>query len=501
MLACGSAGNRVPALATHPLGRASTSTQVRASSQPSSIEGPLVGEYSVAYDGRGELRVEAELERTGETFSVESGAESFLAGFEVAPASNAGGPTNWTRGERRGRSFVARPCGSGRCRIRYRYALREAAKKLDDLDVASEEGDVLEAPPSTWLLTPEEMDRDGRVRFRVTTLGSTSFVTGVYRAPAIQATAGDERAPRVWEIALADLWTAPYSAFGPLRVRTIMAGPAGPTQARIELAIAAGRLGVTDDQLVSWTSEAARAIVTYFGRFPVPEVLVLVIPSRGAWVGEGKTLSGGGAAIFMRVGERASSRALQKDWVLVHEMIHLAFPSVAREHDWAEEGLATYVEPFARVRAGTMMAEDAWLGLMDGLPNGLPAPGDRGLDQTPTWGRTYWGGALFYLLADVDIRKRSKGRFGLEHALRGILAAGGNNARRWDLGHAFSVGDKATGVPALEELHTTMGNSPHPVDLEEMWRELGIVRTGGTLRSDDSAPLAAIRRAITTATD
>jgi predicted metalloprotease with PDZ domain len=178
-------------------------------------------------------------------------------------------------------------------------------------------------------------------------------------------------------------------------------------------------------------------------------------------------------------------------------MTHLAFPSVARDHDWAEEGLATYVEPFARVRAGTMTAEAAWLGLIAGLPNGLPAPGDRGLDHTRTWGRTYWGGALFYLLADIDVRSRTNGKLGLEHALRGILAAGGNNAQRWSLDDAFSAADAAIGAPVLRELHAKMGSSPHPVDLDEIWHKLGIVRAGRAIRFDDSAPLASIRRAIT----
>jgi hypothetical protein len=228
----------------------------------------------------------------------------------------------------------------------------------------------------------------------------------------------------------------------------------------------------------------------------MPGTLVLLVPSRGRWVGEGKTLSGGGGAIFMRIGEHAAPKALHDDWVLVHEMTHLAFPSVAREHDWAEEGLATYVEPFARARAGLMTPEDAWRSLVDGLPNGLPAPGDRGLDRTPTWGRTYWGGALFYLLVDIEIHKRTQNRFGLEHALRGILAAGGNNAHRWALERAFAAGDAAIGVPVLRELHDEMGTSKHPVDLDRLWRDLGVRPVAASVQFDDAAPLAAIRRAI-----
>src|SRR4030095_12695234 len=95
-------------------------------------------------------------------------------------------------------------------------------------------------------------------------------------------------------------------------------------------------------------------------------------------------------------------------------------------HDCLEEGIATYVEPIARARAGQLASERAWFDLVAGLPQGQPEVGDRGLDATHTWGRTYWGGALFCLRADVEIRKRTENRKGLEHALRAIRPAAGN---------------------------------------------------------------------------
>jgi hypothetical protein len=466
-----------------PHARAPAADRVRAShaSRPlhggGDRRGALLGEYDVRYDGSGTLSVEATLDRPGPLFGVEDKALRFLSDVEVA-----GPDGRFARAGEGGKSFVAPACGTGQCRLRYRYALRDAAKALDDLDLASEEGSVLEAPPSTWLLAPEEADVEARLRFRVTTLKGTSFVTGVLRS---------HEAADAWDIALRDLWTAPYSAFGPLRMRTIDAAGA-----RVDLAVAPGKLDVSDDDLVHWTDDASKAVVGYYGRYPLPEALVLVVPGRGRWVGEGKTLAGGGGSIFIRVGEHAPLRALHEDWVLVHEMTHLTFPSVAREHDWAEEGLATYVEPIARARAGIMTTAEAWRSLVEGLPNGLPAAGDAGLDHTPTWGRTYWGGALFYLLADIEIRERTNNRLGLEHALRGILEAGGNNANRWELEDAFAAGDKATGVPVLHELHAAMGSHAHPVDLPALWKRLGIAMSRGTVRFDDAAPLAEIRTAI-----
>jgi predicted metalloprotease with PDZ domain len=127
----------------------------------------------------------------------------------------------------------------------------------------------------------------------------------------------------------------------------------------------------------------------------------------------------------------------------------------------------------------------------------LPRREDRGLDFTPTWGRTYWGGALFCLLADIEIRKRTGNRKGLEDALRAILAAGGTIETEWPLTKALRIGDEATGVPVLSELYEKMKASPYPVDLNALWKELGVERKEGLIRFNDSAPLGAIRRAIT----
>jgi hypothetical protein len=155
------------------------------------------------------------------------------------------------------------------------------------------------------------------------------------------------------------------------------------------------------------------------------------------------------------------------------------------------------VEPIARARTGILTPEQAWTDLVYGLPQGQPEAGDRGLDRTPTWGRTYWGGALFCLRADVAIRQRTGNRRGLEHALRAILAAGGSIDRDWNIDQVIEIGDQAVGVSVLRELYDEMGSKPVTVDLRSLWRELGIQRHGKTVIFDDSAPLANVRSAIT----
>jgi hypothetical protein len=201
--------------------------------------------------------------------------------------------------------------------------------------------------------------------------------------------------------------------------------------------------------------------------------------------------------IKIRVGEQAQAAELANDWMLTHEMVHLSFPSMADEHHWIEEGIAVYVEPIARIQAKQMSAEQMWADLVRDMPKGEPQEGDRGLDHTRSWGRTYWGGALFCFVADVEVRKQTHNQKGLQDALRGILEAGGDITHDWELARTLKIGDQATGTSVLSDLYAKWKDNPVQVDLASMWKELGIVAEGRSVRSVEDAPLAAVRRAIT----
>lgn len=267
----------------------------------------------------------------------------------------------------------------------------------------------------------------------------------------------------------------------------------------LEVAFAPGALDLPRGEILAWVEESARAVVLYYGRLPDPHARVLIVPVSGRGVRGGTTYGHYGAATRIQLGASSTRQDLERDWVLVHELVHHAFPMLADNHHWLEEGLATYVEPIARAQAGGLSVEKVWRDLVEGLPNGLPDAGDRGLDRTPTWGRTYWGGALFCLLADIEIRERTGNRKGLQDALRAIVAAGGKVSRSWTIERALEVGDDATGVSVLAELYQRMKHAPAPVDLEQLWVQLGVQRNGAQLQMKEDAPRASIRRAITDA--
>jgi hypothetical protein len=267
--------------------------------------------------------------------------------------------------------------------------------------------------------------------------------------------------------------------------------------ARIDVTVESGNLKVSQAELMHWVQSAAEAIATYYGRYPLPHVAIRIIPIEGNAVRHGQTWGSGGGLIKIRVGSEMAASEFADDWMLTHEMVHLSFPSMAEDHHWIEEGIATYVEPIARIQAGQMSALQMWSDLARDMPKGIPQRTDKGLDHTHNWATTYWGGALFCFLADVEIRRQTHNQKGLQDALRGILNAGGDIRQDWDLADTLKVGDRATGVSVLTELYAKMKDQPMEVDLSETWKQLGIQREGKTIHLIEDAPLAAIRRSIT----
>ena len=250
------------------------------------------------------------------------------------------------------------------------------------------------------------------------------------------------------------------------------------------------------EPLVLWVKRSLGIVAAYYGHFPVSDLRIRVSSTSGGGVRHGTTFGAHGALIRITVGRDVTPAQLLNDWVLVHEMTHLALPDVGPEHVWLSEGVAVYVEGIARAQAGNRPAVDVWAEQAGSMPRGLPQENDAGLDHTHTWGRTYWGGALFCLLADVQIRQRTGNKVGLQSALRAVLRASGGLVSDWPIERVFAVGDTAVGTNVLEELYARSKDVPLATDLPALWQSLGIEPAGGTVKLHDDAPLAKIRDAI-----
>jgi hypothetical protein len=263
---------------------------------------------------------------------------------------------------------------------------------------------------------------------------------------------------------------------------------------RVELGDAPFSVGT--EALRDWIKRSLDIVTAYYGSFPTTSLRIQVVPEGGGGVRSGKTWGYRGGFIRVQVGRDVTKPQLMDDWVLVHEMTHLALPDIGDDQNWFSEGLAVYVEGISRAQAGNRTQQDVFAEQMRQMPRGMPQPGDRGLDHTHTWGRTYWGGAMFCFLADVEIHQRTGNRLGLQDAMRAVAKSSGGLSAEWPISRVLETGDAATGTKVLEELYAQMKDSPVTPDLHDLWAKLGVVSNGETVTLHDDAPLANIRRAI-----
>ncbi len=271
----------------------------------------------------------------------------------------------------------------------------------------------------------------------------------------------------------------------------------------IDVTFGSGALDLPEPKIRAWIANAAEAVAAYFGRFPVEHVRILVRPAEGrSGVFNGTTWGNRqGANSFTRIslGQLTTQADLDDDWMMTHELVHMAFPDIQgdREHHWIEEGMATYIEPIARAQIGQLSVDKVWGDMARSMPQGLPREGDQGLDHTHTWGRTYWGGGLFWLLADVQIREQTNNNKGLQDAMRAIMNAGGTLDHEWPIENVIETGDKAVGCTVLADLYAQMKDTAVQTDLTALWQRLGVQLNGGVVTYNDKAPLAKVRKAIT----
>ena len=267
----------------------------------------------------------------------------------------------------------------------------------------------------------------------------------------------------------------------------------------IDVVFADGAPGLDRAPVRAWIEKSALAVTTYIGEFPAKRVGLLIVADDGRRISSGVTYGTSPPVIRVGVGRQAGETEFTKDWIMVHEFVHLMLPVVPQNSAWLMEGSATYIEPVARAQAGQIPVQQVWSENFDGMPRGLPPAGDPGLDRTGAHDRIYWGGALFFMMADVQIRQQTQNRFGVQDAVRAIHKKSGGNSVEWPVKKVLEVGDAATGTRVLTNLYNELRAAPGNPDLDGLFAKLGISRSASGFQLDDSAPDAAIRKAITAA--
>ncbi len=270
----------------------------------------------------------------------------------------------------------------------------------------------------------------------------------------------------------------------------------GKRDAQIELVMLDANYTATRQNYADWVRQSAQAIASYFDGFSSEKTLIVAFPGGGEGVQFGRVVGGGGVTVALRVGIDSKVGDLYQAWVLIHEMIHTAMPFVLGRGSWLMEGAATYIEPIIRSRVGWKSEDDVWHEWIDNMPRGVGALSESGLLASSGRNATYWGGALFMLLTDVEMRRGSANKVGLEDCLRDVLAQIGNTTKLLSVADLIAACDRAVGGTTMQDMANRYVYKATPLDLMALWRDLGVELVGGRIVYHDEAPLAAVRKAI-----
>lgn len=241
----------------------------------------------------------------------------------------------------------------------------------------------------------------------------------------------------------------------------------------------------------TWVNEAYGGVSRLFGRPPVKTAHVFLTPVEGRddpLFGQALTLSG--PAVTLLVGADIRASELRQDWTLVHEMLHLGFPTLIGGRYWME-GLSTYFEPIVRARLRWYAAKDAWRELYRGMADVENTPP---LVESTRHGinATYWGGAALMLLCDVELRRRT-GR-SLELLLQQSLGRGRTSSDELTVPAALGELDGPDGGQGvLTEIFGRHAFGAEPLPISALFAKLGVEADGTT---QDGAPWASIRQSI-----
>jgi len=277
-------------------------------------------------------------------------------------------------------------------------------------------------------------------------------------------------------------------------------------QSSIDIAVLNGRGQQNDKDLFVWVNHNLDALQMAYGKFPVKNLQVLIVPigrdrEPVPW---GHVMRGGGNGVHMYVDETRPLDEFLDDWVLVHELSHLLHPVMRGRDHWFSEGLASYYQNVLRARAGLMTEYNAWDRLHKGFvrgvrgsPQGMTlAQASENMMAKGLFMRVYWSGAAIGLLADVELRKQSNGQQSLDTALEALNKCCLRRGELWSSEQVMNRLDAITKTTIFSKLYWQYIDSDQFPRLAKLYQQLGLKADGYSIRLDNSSAGAQLRKKI-----
>jgi hypothetical protein len=259
-------------------------------------------------------------------------------------------------------------------------------------------------------------------------------------------------------------------------------------------------------KLQAWIGSGLNTLTSLYGRIPVPDLQILVVPlERNAdpvpW---GEVTRGGADAVHLYVDSTRPLSDLTNNWVLAHELGHLIHPYLTRSDAWFSEGVASYYQNVLRARAGLITPQLAWKKLNAGFERGAAQATrtDTLAEDTPAmldkgrYMRVYWGGAAIALMADLDFRRRSQGRISLDWVFDRYARCCLPSKQRVTALALMIALDTIAEMDVLVPLYERYAMTSQFPDLTQSYQELGIAKRGGTLAFSQAPDAGYLRAAI-----
>ena len=387
--------------------------------------------------------------------------------------------------------WIADDWQAGEC-LSYRADLA-AITAQHDSDVGLRLGDDLVSAPQLWLLRPD-VQGDAKAELRITLPPGWS-ISAPWREqpsqdPKRASAAGNlffsiPNTPANWSAAVA------IGQFEEERIPL----PGGV----LRLTILHGADAEQRTKLHDWLARVSRAVLSAYGRLPLGDVQVLMLPVSSLGLAQravaafaarpvhfGQSIRGQGNALELLVDPSRPVAEFDADWVAVHELSHLMHPYLGDRGSWLAEGLATYYQSILRARSGLLTPVQAWDRMRGSLTDAAATPyhdtlkeAARNMHSTHGFDRVYWSGAVYWLTVDRDLRRASGGKLSVETGLSRFRDCCLPSHHEWSPDDFVARLDALLQVKTFSTRYREFSEMRHFPDWEKLYADLGIRSESG----------------------
>lgn len=234
------------------------------------------------------------------------------------------------------------------------------------------------------------------------------------------------------------------------------------------------------DAIVRWVQDVAADVGHVYGRFPIENVDIVVIPhgsgarSAGSPVPFARVTRRNRESIELYIDADRPIGEFYGDWTLTHEFSHLMLPRIDWQQRWISEGFASYYQNVLMARAGHYTTQTALRKLAAGFERGRESQPRLSPNEAAREGvrkaryKIYWSGAAIALLADVALREQSAGEESLDVILDRFQQCCLPSRRRWSGREFFEKLDSLATTPVFMPLYRRFADEPGFPDVDEI---------------------------------